>query len=112
MLNACIMRMTNCRPRLEKVVIFENMYDIVVELRLQSPTINGKEPIVPDDVDTSVDDDLSSGRSPSPSLSSAKNARESTKARLCKRPSHHPALNDNIIGTSHGAWRETGKGQN
>ena len=52
----------------------------------------GKESVIPDDVDTSADDELSSGSSPSLSFSPTKNARESVKAKSRKRPSHHPAL--------------------
>ena len=48
----------------------------------------GKEPIIPDDVDTPTDDELSSASSLSLSLSPAKNARDSTKAKSCKKPSH------------------------
>ena len=69
----------------------------------------GKEPIIPDDVDTPVDDELSSGSSPSLSLSLTKNARESTKARSHKRPSHHPAFSDVVSGASRRARREAGK---
>ena len=47
----------------------------------------GKEPVILDDVDTPVDDELSSGSSPSLSLSPTKNARESAKAKSRKRPS-------------------------
>ena len=52
----------------------------------------GKEPIVPDDINTPTNDELSSGNSPSPSLSPAKNARKSTKTRSRKRPLPHLAL--------------------
>ena len=58
----------------------------------------GKEPIVLDNVDTPVDDELTSGSSPSLSLSSAKNAQENTKAKSRKKPLHHPAFNDAISG--------------
>ena len=47
----------------------------------------GNEHVAPDDVDTPADDALSSGSSPFLSLSPTKNAQESTKTRLCKRPS-------------------------
>ena len=72
----------------------------------------GKEPIVPNDVDTPAGDELSSGSSPSLSLSLAKNARDNTKAKLRKRPSHHLAFNDAISGTSYRARREASRGQN
>ena len=69
----------------------------------------GKEPIIPDDVDTLVDDELSLGSSPSLSLSPAKNAWESTKAKSHKKPSHHSAFNDAISGASRKARREEGR---
>ena len=40
-----------------------------------------KDPVIPDDVDTLVDDKLSSGSSSSLSLSPRTNDRESTKAK-------------------------------
>ena len=72
----------------------------------------GKEPIIPVDVDTQTDDELSSGSSPSLNLSPKKNARESTKVKSCKRPLHLPALNDAFSGTSRMARREEGMRQN
>ena len=72
----------------------------------------GKEPTVPNDVDTPANDKLSSGSSPSLSLSPIKNVRESEKAKSCKRPSHHPAFNDAVSGVSLRAKRETSKRQN
>ena len=72
----------------------------------------GNESIIPDDVDTPADDELSSGSSPSLSLSLAKNARDSIKARSRKRPSHHPAFNDVVSGISHKAMIEAGRRQN
>ena len=47
----------------------------------------GKELVIPDDVDTLEDDELSLSSSPSLSLSTAKNARESIKAKSHKKPS-------------------------
>ena len=41
----------------------------------------GKEPIIPDDVDAPIDDELSSGRSPSMSSPSGRNAQGSTRAK-------------------------------
>ena len=67
---------------------------------------NGKEFIVPDDVDTSADDELSLSSSPSLSLSPTKNAQESAKAKTRKRPSHHPAFSDVVSGASRRARRE------
>ena len=55
-----------------------------------------KEPIIRDDIDTPTDDKLSLGSSSSLSLSLAKNARESTKVKSRKKPSHHPAFSDAI----------------
>ena len=72
----------------------------------------GKKPVIPDDVDTPADDELSSGSSPSLSLSSIKNAQESIKAKSCKRPLHHPTFNDAISGASLKARREEGRRQN
>ena len=72
----------------------------------------GKEPIIPDDVDTPADDELSSGISPSLSLSPTKNAWESVKVKSCKRPSHHPAFSDVVSGASYMARKETSRRQN
>ena len=72
----------------------------------------GKEPIIPDDVDTTTDDELSSCSSPFLSLSLAKNAWESIKAKSRKRPSHLPALSDAVSGASRRARREEGRRQN
>ena len=71
-----------------------------------------KEPIVPDDVYTPADDELSSGSSPSLSLSPAKVARGSTKAKSHNRPFHHLAFNDAVSGASSKVRRETGRRQN
>ena len=72
----------------------------------------GKEPVIPDDVDTLADDELSSSSSPSLSLSPTKNARESTKAKSCKKSVHHPTFKDAISGTSRRTRRETDMRQN
>ena len=72
----------------------------------------GKKPIIPDDVDTPVDDELSSTSSPSLSLSPVMNARESIKAKSHKKPSHHPAFSDAISSASRRARREAGRRQN
>ena len=58
----------------------------------------GKEPIIPDDVDTLANDELSLDSSSSLSLSLTKNAWESIKAKSCKRPSHLRALSDAVSG--------------
>ena len=72
----------------------------------------GKETIILEDVNTLANDELSSDSFPSLSLSLEKNAWESTKAKSCKRPSHHPAFSDVVSGTSHRARREAGRRQN
>ena len=69
----------------------------------------GKEPIIPVDVNNLADDELSSGNSPSLSLSPTKNALDSTKAKSRKRPLHDPAFSDVASGTSHWARREVGR---
>ena len=71
-----------------------------------------KEPIVPDNIDTPIDDELSSGNSPSSSLLPTKNAQESTKTRSRKRPLPHPAFSDVVNGPSRMAMREVGIRQN
>ena len=58
-----------------------------------------KETVIPNNVDTLTEDELSLGSSPSLSLSSTKNARESIKAKSRKKPSHHPAFSDVVSGT-------------
>ena len=72
----------------------------------------GKEPVIHDDVDSPTDNELSSGSSPSLSLSSTKNAWKSAKAKSHKRSSHHPAFRDAVSGASRRARRKTGKRQN
>ena len=72
----------------------------------------GKEPVIPDDVDTPANDELSLGNSPSLSLSPTKNAQESTKAKSHKKPLHHLPFNDVISGASRRARREVGRRQN
>ena len=72
----------------------------------------GKELIIPDDVDTPVDDELSSSSSSSLSFSPTKNAQESTKVKSRKRPLHLPALSDAVSGITRKAWREGGRRQN
>ena len=71
----------------------------------------GKGPIVPDNVDTPMDDELSSGNSLSLNLSLTKNTRESIRTRFRKRPSSHLAFSDAISGASGKARREAGRRQ-
>ena len=71
-----------------------------------------KEPIVPNDVNTPIDDELSSGSSSPSSLSPTKDARGSTKAKSHKRSSQHPVFNDTVSRTSRRARREAGMRQN
>ena len=72
----------------------------------------GKKPIIPDDVDTPADDELSLSNSPSLSVSLEKNAQESAKAKLRKRPLYHPAFSDAVSSASHRARREADKRHN
>ena len=72
----------------------------------------GKEPVILDNVDTLADDELSSGSSPSLSLSPTKNVQESAKAKSHKRPSHHPAFSDAVSNASCRVRRETSRRQN
>ena len=72
----------------------------------------GKEHVIPDDVGTPADDELSSSSSLPLSLSSIKNARESIKAKSCKKPSHHLGFNDAISGASRKVRREVSMRQN
>ena len=72
----------------------------------------GKEPVIPADVDTPTDDELSSGSSPSLSLSPIKNARDSPKAKSRKRPLRHYAFNNVVSGVSSKVRRETSRRQN
>ena len=67
----------------------------------------GKGPIPPDNVDTPVDNELSSGSSLSLNPSPTKNTRESTRTRSRKRPSPHPAFSDAISNASYRVRRET-----
>ena len=52
-----------------------------------------------------MDDELSSGSSPSLNLSLAKNTRESTRIRSCKRPSPHSTFSYVVSGASRRARR-------
>ena len=72
----------------------------------------GNELIIPNNVDTLEDDELSSGNSPSLRLSPTKNARENVKAMSCKRPSHHPAFSNAVSGISRKARKEASRRQN
>ena len=72
----------------------------------------GKEPIIPDDINTPVDNELSSGSSPSMNLSSTKNAQKSTKMRSRMRPLPHLAFSDAVSGASRKARRKACKRQN
>ena len=68
-----------------------------------------KGPIVPDNVNTPADNELSSGSSPSLNLSLAKNTRESIRIRSRKRPSPHHAFSDAISSASRKARREVSR---
>ena len=65
----------------------------------------GKELIIPANVDTPVDDELSSGSSPPSGLLPAKN----TRAKSHKRTSHHPAFSDAVSDASRWPRREASR---
>ena len=66
----------------------------------------GKEPIVPDDVDTPADDELySSGSLNLPPT-------KSSRTRSCQRHSYRPAFSNTDNGTFRLVRREIGRGQN
>ena len=80
-------------------------------MRSISPN-RGKESIVPNDVDTLADDELSLDSSSPLSFSSAKDTQGSTKAKSHKRPLQHSALSDVVSGASCRERREAGRRQN
>ena len=65
-----------------------------------------KELVIPVDVDTPANDELSSGNSLRLGLSPTKN----TRAKLCKRTSHRPTFSDAISDASRRARRGASKG--
>ena len=71
----------------------------------------GKGPVAPNNVDTSMDEELSLGSFPSLNLLLAKNTQESTRTRSRKRPSPHSAFSDAISGASCRVRRETNRRQ-
>ena len=68
------------------------------------PTVRdkGKKPIIPNDADILVDNELSFGSSPNPSPV------KSNRARLRQRHSHHPSFSNTDNGLLRLARRETG----
>ena len=62
--------------------------------RAEHPMVHnkGKEKIISDDADAPVDDELSSGRSPSMSPSLSRNARGNTRDKSRRKHSHLPSL--------------------
>ena len=70
-----------------------------------------KGPIVPDDVDTPMGDELSSGSYPSLNLSPVRNTQKSIRTKSRKRHSPHPAFSDIFSGASRRAMREAGRRQ-
>ena len=72
----------------------------------------GQEPIVPDDVDTLEDDELSLGSSSPLSLSPTKDTQGSIKEKSHKTPLQHPAFINVISGASRRVRREAGRRQN
>ena len=75
------------------------------QARHLTPRNNGKEPIVPNNVDTRADDELSSGRSLDLSLA------KSSRAGSSPRRSQRPAFSNIDSGTFRRARREIGRGQ-
>ena len=71
------------------------------------PRNKGKEPIILDEADAPVDDELSSNSSPPLGLSPAKNTRDKSR----KRTLYHPAFSDAVSGASYWARKEAGRGQ-
>ena len=65
-----------------------------------------KEPVIPADVDTPVDDELSSSNSLPLGLSPIKN----TRAKSHKRTLHCLAFSDAVSDASHRARKEAGRG--
>ena len=72
----------------------------------------GKESIVPDDVNTLTDDELSTGSSSPLSLSLAKDTRGSTKAKSHKRPLQHPTSNYSVSVPSRKARKGASRRKN
>ena len=66
----------------------------------------GKEPIVPNNVDTPTDNELSSSNLPDLSLA------KSSRARLRQRCSHRPAFSNAVSGTLRRARKKVSRGQN
>ena len=93
----------------------ENSHDLGKEVRDGCQAVHpiarnrGKEPVIPDDVDTPIDDELSSGSSPSLSRLPTKNSWESAKPKSLKRPSYHPASNDAVSGASRRVRRDASR---
>ena len=71
----------------------------------------GKGHVVPNDVDTPTDDELSSGSSPSLNLSLAKSTWERTRTKSRKRPSPHSAFSDVVSGAFCRARKEATRKQ-
>ena len=66
----------------------------------------GKGFVVPDNVNTLANEELSSGSSPSLNISLAKNTEENKRTRSRKRPSPYPTFSDANSGASRKARRE------
>ena len=75
-----------------------------------------KEPIIScdgdGDGDAPVDDELSSGRSPSTSLPPGRNTRGSIRAKSQRKHSHYPTLSDAVSGASRRAREQADRRQN
>ena len=72
------------------------------------PCNRRKEPIIPEEANAPVDDELSSGSSPPLGLSPTNN----TRAKSRQRTLHHPTFSNVVSGASRRARREAGRGQN
>ena len=71
------------------------------------PRNKGKKPIILDEADVAVNDELSLGSSPPLGLSPTKN----TRSKSCKRTLHRPTFSDAVSGASCRERREEGRGQ-
>ena len=72
------------------------------------PSNKGDEPIISDEANVPVDDELSSGNSPTLGFSPAKN----TRAKLRRKTSYRPAFNNVVSGASCRERREVCRGLN
>ena len=102
-----------CKSDQLRAQIEKNRKDEQANDRDVQPIARNKEKglVVPNDVDTPADDELSSRSSLSQNLLPAKNTRESIRTRSRKRPSPHHTFSDTVSGASHGVKKEAGTRQ-